>query len=648
MSKLNDTARTVEFFGEFSWANLFDWLVTFCLGGILVLTALQLGGVRPETQVMLQPLFMLLLLLHGLSLAACRPEQRRLYLIPFLFIPFLVWALASLWFWTPTPWRGSYELSYCFSAFLFGWVAVNSVRTRAHLWTLLTLSLIPVAQAIFIGYYQFFQNPQEMASVSLGFPVELNARYLGKATGLFADPGSFAAFLLILLPCFIIGALVPRLPTIVRFLSFYLALILVVGIALAQTYWAAALVVVMLTVVPWFCFESKRRRCLFALLGGGSAVGVFLLMFVFSPLFERGLARAMSPQGEGVRLVFWQEALHILAEHPIVGSGAGSFSLMIEQSPALSLAQVPLTPHNDLLLVLSHYGLIGGCLVFLPLALIFYYALRRWASVPFKSKTMDGQIMPANKFFLSLGICAAFTFVLCSTLHFPFYIPALLLYGVLMFSILVKFSFGRSVVLPVSRFTGPLYFLICSVVGFTFWAHASRTVESQGLALQASQRLDILVERGIGVSGNFKLVDQVIRLYQDALIADPGNADASIGLSMALCQLHYRDPADFERIGGRAVEAARRAYEICPEYWLASAQLGVAHALAGEIEPASQALRQAIALGPNVSNAYYYYAAFLGVDTAMREEALKQVRRALEIDPANAAARRLEQKLLIL
>jgi tetratricopeptide (TPR) repeat protein len=287
-------------------------------------------------------------------------------------------------------------------------------------------------------------------------------------------------------------------------------------------------------------------------------------------------------------------------------------------------------------------------LIFLPLALVFYYALRRWSREPFKFKTLDGQKMPSNKFFLSLGICAVVAFVLCATLNFLIYIPALLLYGVLMSSILVKFGFSRSVALPSSRFTGPLYFLTCSVVGFTFWAHTSQVTESQGYELQASQRLEILVERGIGVSGNFKLVDQVIRLYEDALIADPRNADAWIGLSMAVCQLHYRDPADFESIGERAVQAARRAYEICPEYWLASAQLGVAHALAGEIEVAGDALLQAIELAPNVSNAHYYYAAFLGVDTTMRQEALQLVRRALEIDPGNAAARRLEQKLLIL
>lgn len=133
MSKPANNARNIDFFGEFTWANFLDWLVTLCLGGILVQTTLQMGGVRPETQLMLQPLYIVLLTLHGLSLALARPEQRKLYLIPFFFIPFLIWGFVSIWFWSPTPWRGNYELIHFVTAFLFGWVAVNNARTRAQL-----------------------------------------------------------------------------------------------------------------------------------------------------------------------------------------------------------------------------------------------------------------------------------------------------------------------------------------------------------------------------------------------------------------------------------------------------------------------------------------------------------------------------------
>lgn len=597
---------------------------------------------------MLQPLYIVLLVLHGLSIAACRPEQRKFYLVPFFFLLFLAWAFASVLWWTPTPWRGYYELSYFLTAFIFGWVAVNNVRTRSHLWTLLVMSLIPLGQAIFIGYYQFFQNPTEMARVSLGYPLELSSQYLGQATGIFADPGSFAAFLIILMPSFIVAAFVPRLPVIVRFLSFYVGVILVLGIALAQVYWAVAAVVVVLAVVPWFCFEGNKRRCLFSCLGSGSALILLFGMYLLSPLFERGLSRALSAEGEGIRLVFWERGLEVLAASPITGGGAGSFSLQMERSADLALARLPLTPHNDFILIFSNYGLIGGLLAFMPLFFVLFFALRRWRQEPYKFKTMDGYIMPSNKFFLALAISGGFAFLLCAVFHFLSYIPALLLYGVLMGAILVKFTFPRAVALPEFRFSGLLYFISCSVLGFTFWAHTSLLTESKGLELEAQQRLDVLVERGIGVSGNFKLVDKVIRLYEDALIADSENVDAWIGLSMALCQLHYREPADFVSIGERAVQAAWRAYELCPEYWLASAQLGVAYALEGEIEAAGEALQRALRLGPNVSNAHYYYAAFLAADSSMREEAIQQVRRALEIDPKNAPARRLEQKLLIL
>lgn len=640
--------NSIDYYGELSWANLLDWMATFCLGGILALTALQLGGVRPDTQLLLQPLYVLLLVLHGLSFALSRGDERTLNGFPFLYVPFLLWALLSLFFWTPTFWRGTHELSYFFSAFFFGWVAVNNVRTREHLWTLIVISIVPLAYGIFIGYYQFFQDPMRIAEARLSYPVVLSAQYRGEATGLFADSGSFAALLLMALPCFTIASFVPRLPIILRVLCFYLALIFVVGITLTQTYWAVVMVVVQMFLVPWFCFESKQRRFLFSSLSVGAAFIVVILMYMFNPLFERGLAMAITTEGEGIRLLLWEEVATILAKSPVVGSGAGSFSYTVEHSADLTLSRLPLTPHNDLLHVFSNYGLIGGCLVLLPLILVLWRGFSQWLKEPFKLKTRLSHIMTTQKFLLSLSICGVFAVLLCSAFHFLLYVPALLLYGVLLFAILVKVSCRRSISLPDFRFSGLLYLLVCSVAGAVFWAHFSVSTESQALELQAAQRLDRIVEKGISISGDNALVDKVIALYEDAIVADSGNADAWIGLSMAFCQLHYRDPANYEETGAKAIRAARRAYEIVPGYWLASAQLGVAHALSGERDEAGKLLQRAVEMAPNSSNAHYYYAAFLGGEAANREKAIQQVQRALEINPNNSAARRLERKLLIL
>ena len=184
--------------------------------------------------------------------------------------------------------------------------------------------------------------------------------------------------------------------------------------------------------------------------------------------------------------------------------------------------------------------------------------------------------------------------------------------------------------------------------GATFWLNTTLRIESQALELQARQRLEQLVDQRIAISGDAQLIEDVIRIYEDAVISDPGNADAWIGMSMAICQLHFRNPSAFMHTGARAVAAALRAYELYPEYWLASAQLGVSLALSGEHDAAGEALSRALDLAPNSSNAHYYYASFLSNAASTREQAVEHVERALEINPHNAAARRLQQKLLIL
>ena len=77
-------------------------------------------------------------------------------------------------------------------------------------------------------------------------------------------------------------------------------------------------------------------------------------------------------------------------------------------------------------------------------------------------------------------------------------------------------------------------------------------------------------------------------------------------------------------------------------------QLGVARSFYGEADLAEKALLKALKLAPNNSNAHYYYAAYLSLDEEQREQALISVRVALDINPRNTAARRLQQKLLIL
>jgi len=637
-----------DFYGEVSWANFLDWIIVFCLGAILSLTALQLGGVMPETQLLLQPLYVALLFFHGLWVVVNKEHPGKLSLIPIMLVPFLVWVAASIILWSPTPWRGSYELSHYLSAFFFFWVAVNNVRNRSHLIVLLFFALAPVLAAIFIGYYQFFQKPEFIASAKLSYPVELNARYIGQATGIFADQGSLAAFMAFLLPCFLVMAFVRRMPVILRVFSSYIALLLIVGVTFTQIYWVLSLVFLAVVLVPWFCFKERASCYKLALLGLSIVLLVILGMHTFNPAFKRGLEQSMAADGEGVRLVVWQEALNIFSQNPVIGSGAGSFAYEVEHSDDFVFSLSPRSPHNSYLLILSSLGLVGASLLFLPLIYVVYRSLRYWREQPFGKEVRGRKRMPERKFLLSVALCGLLIFAGAAVFHFVSYVPALILYGALIFSIAVKMTFHPAIKLPEFRYSGLCYCLILGTLGATYWAHFSFVVESEGLESQASQRLEALAERGVSVSGRADLLDKVVALYEDALIANPENADAWIGLSMANCQMHYRDPSNFKNTGAVAMAAASRAYKICPGYWLASSQLGVAYALLGEKDKAHAALARAIKLAPNSSNAHYYYASFISHEDAFREKAAKHVNRALEINPENASARRLEQKLLIL
>ncbi|MEN8791290.1 MAG: hypothetical protein ABF323_04680, partial [Lentimonas sp.] len=210
MPSLVDKFGQIDYYGKSSWGNFFDWLITFCLGGIIAFFTVSLGGARADTHVVLLPLFIVLLTLHGIWLAVDNEDGRRISQVPVLFIPFLAWAFVNVHWLSPMPWLGRIELIYGLEAFILFWVLVNNIRTRAHLWMMIVMALSPGAYAIFIGFYQFFQNSSKMADSLADHGIMLSPDFFGQATGSFADPSSFATFLLILLPSLVIATAVPR------------------------------------------------------------------------------------------------------------------------------------------------------------------------------------------------------------------------------------------------------------------------------------------------------------------------------------------------------------------------------------------------------------------------------------------------------
>ncbi|MEC8405020.1 MAG: hypothetical protein VXZ08_02945, partial [Verrucomicrobiota bacterium] len=232
MSSIIDKSGSITYYGRVSWANFIDWLVTICLAAIIVLMTSLLGGIRPETHLIILPLFGALLFLHGLWLALTTNTSGRISLIPFLFLPFIVWIVLGNLFWNSVSWRGWQSLVYSLEAFLFFWVFVNNVRSRAHLAFIIIAILTVSLVAVFNGFFQFFHDPASIAGTLGGATITLSELYHGQATGIFADPTSFAVYLLILLPFSIIATVVRRFPLLPRVLFGYISVMFLTCIIL--------------------------------------------------------------------------------------------------------------------------------------------------------------------------------------------------------------------------------------------------------------------------------------------------------------------------------------------------------------------------------------------------------------------------------
>ena len=56
------------------------------------------------------------------------------------------------------------------------------------------------------------------------------------------------------MPLLLVGVAVKRLPLILRLLCFYIAVMLLIGVVFTQAYWSLLTAVIVIAIVPWFCF----------------------------------------------------------------------------------------------------------------------------------------------------------------------------------------------------------------------------------------------------------------------------------------------------------------------------------------------------------------------------------------------------------
>jgi serine/threonine protein kinase/Tfp pilus assembly protein PilF len=124
-----------------------------------------------------------------------------------------------------------------------------------------------------------------------------------------------------------------------------------------------------------------------------------------------------------------------------------------------------------------------------------------------------------------------------------------------------------------------------------------------------------------------------IELYKRAITADPNFAEAYAGLAITYNIATGYIPNTATDFGPRAEVAAQRAVELAPSSGEAHVAMAMAKSLHWDWPGSEAEFQKAISLSPNAASVHYFYAFEVLIPQQRMEDALREYRRALDLDP---------------
>ncbi len=625
--------------------QVWEWAQVALLVGNLAWTTLCLGGYRPETMVMTTALSAALLVVHLIGfvmlreeLAGRQGEVARVHPAGWWLLPFLAYAAANVVFVSPVEWIGWRDWIGWAQMIAVFWVVLNGVRTREARVVLFGGIVALALGAAVMACYQRFVRPDWLMMGRVQAD-----QFIGRASGPFGIPNSLGALLLLVL--FPVGALLfQRGASAVQRVFFgYVAALLLVGLVLtvSRGAWLAAVLVG----IAWPIFGgsgSVAKRMLWA---GAAAVALgatVLTLFLTVPLVRERLTSLKTDVGEKTRPIMWLGAWKIFREHPMWGSGAGSYNVAFERHRPERFQDEPKWAHNDYLNTLSDYGAVGFGLFFGAVGVLVWKCVRGGAGAwGARRRSGQGGLPLAG---MAAGL-AAFGLQLGADFHFK--IPALAMTFGAMAALVVQ---GRW---PACRSEAGKWAAVerdVCVAMATFAAagciwFVNPLFRAEALRYEAREMIDRLAVREISPSEWRPVLAEVMNRLSRATELDPKNGAMWADVSYATALFAQCEPTQTVELGRKAERSAEQALarsKVVAEFWI---RRGVALDLQGRRVEGGAAFVEALKLAPANAVTWYYQAAHLSLDAATRPRAMAAVGVALRLDPGKREAQALRQRL---
>jgi O-antigen ligase len=276
------------------------------------------------------------------------------------------------------------HFSACVALFYLGFFALRGARNPWPVWAGLGLALCSVLHTAMEQHFGGLEATRKLTLESQGIyqtpemmrdPAFLNRIMSGRVFGSFMYPNALAAGLLLLLPVTLVflWQAAPKVRVGIRVLF----VTIFGGCGLACLYWsgskAAWLFMVFLGVLA-LGHSSLRMTWKRILIYGLLALGLIAFTIQYVDSAARG-KRSME-----ARLVYWRAALQIFRQHPVLGTGPGTFGPAYRQILPPK-AEWAMLAHNDYLEQASDSGIIGFCayaaFVLGSIAYLYRYRLQK-------------------------------------------------------------------------------------------------------------------------------------------------------------------------------------------------------------------------------------------------------------------------------
>jgi O-antigen ligase len=477
--------------------------------------------------------------------------------------------------------------------------ALNFYRSRDRTIIFTVLLALAFAEAIY-GIWQFGTRSDNVLNLLR------NIGYRGRASGTYICPNNLAGFLEMVI-CLAIGrTAIQRFSrsavqksALQKVFTVYLTLFVITGLimTLSRSGWTAT-VLALGTLFFWGDWDwrvlwprlavTAAALCIIVVVGYNIKPVRLYVQDTLSGEQKKDGSSLRDPSLGG-RTIMWGGSVGIIKEHPVFGTGPGTWQWFFPKHRSKQLQIHPEHAHNDILQLAADYGLIGFGIVVWAFVAFF-----RHASLIARRNTSSEQRS------FAVGSALAVTAIIFhSWFDFNMHILANAVVMVMLMGMTVGMDdsddrYPRVELPRVRRYALGMAIVLLCATGIWF-------VRPAALAYHYSSRAD-----------DWKDIlewDRALALYQKAINLDPGFPEPHTRMgqtyfTMSRWRVGEDKAAERKELGQRAVAAFERSLALNPYQTGVLVRLGTAYETIGEVEKGAKCFDRALALEPGSAFVY--------------------------------------------